>query len=76
MRISVEDFKQQCLALLDQVARTRVPIVVTKRGKPLARVVPVGAPNETPAGGIRVPAESDEELFSTGEVWDVEVVQP
>jgi prevent-host-death family protein len=34
-------FKAQCLALLDEVAETGIPIVVTKRGKPVARVVPV-----------------------------------
>ena len=35
-------FKAQCLALLDEVAETGVAVVVTKRGKPVARVVPVG----------------------------------
>lgn len=34
-------FKAQCLALLDQVARTGQPIIVTKRGKPVARLVPL-----------------------------------
>jgi prevent-host-death family protein len=28
-------FKEECLALLDQVERTREPIVVTKRGHPV-----------------------------------------
>lgn len=34
-------FKARCLALLDRVARTGEPLVVTKRGRPVARVVPV-----------------------------------
>jgi prevent-host-death family protein len=34
-------FKAECLALLDRVARTREAIVVTKRGRPVAEVVPV-----------------------------------
>ena len=33
-------FKAQCLALLDKVARTRQPLIVSKRGKPVAKVVP------------------------------------
>jgi prevent-host-death family protein len=41
--IAITEFKAQCLALLDDVARTGQPIVVTRRGKPLARVVPHGA---------------------------------
>ena len=34
------EFKARCLALLDKVARTRQPLIVTKRGKPVAKVVP------------------------------------
>ena len=33
-------FKARCLSLLDKVARTRQPLIVTKRGKPVAKVVP------------------------------------
>ena len=40
--IAVTEFKAQCLALLETVARTGQPLVVTKRGKPLARIVPSG----------------------------------
>jgi prevent-host-death family protein len=40
--IAVTEFKAQCLALLEEVARTGQPLVVTKRGKALARVVPSG----------------------------------
>lgn len=34
-------FKAECLALLDRVARTGEALVVTKRGKPVAKLVPV-----------------------------------
>jgi prevent-host-death family protein len=34
-------FKAQCLALLDEVAETGIAIVVTKGGRPVARVVPI-----------------------------------
>ncbi|MEA3291000.1 MAG: type II toxin-antitoxin system Phd/YefM family antitoxin, partial [Pseudomonadota bacterium] len=40
MDISATDFKAKCLKLLDDVARTHEPVVVTKRGKPIAKVVP------------------------------------
>lgn len=33
-------FKAQCLAILDRVAKDGEPVVVTKRGKPVAKVVP------------------------------------
>lgn len=35
------EFKARCLSVLDEVAETRTEVVVTKRGKPVARVVPV-----------------------------------
>jgi prevent-host-death family protein len=38
--IAVTEFKAHCLALLEDIARTGEPLLVTKRGKPLARVVP------------------------------------
>ena len=33
-------FKAKCLNLIDEVAETRKPLVITKRGKPLVRLVP------------------------------------
>lgn len=33
-------FKAQCLALMDEVEATHEPIVITKRGKPVAKLVP------------------------------------
>jgi prevent-host-death family protein len=40
-RVAAGKFKAECLALLDRVARTGEPLVVTKRGKPVAKVVPI-----------------------------------
>ena len=38
---SAADFKAKCLDVLDQVAEHREPVVVTKRGKPVAQAVPI-----------------------------------
>jgi prevent-host-death family protein len=43
-RRATSEFKAKCLALLDEVAETREPLVVTKRGKAVARVVPAEEP--------------------------------
>jgi len=37
----VSEFKAKCIAILKDVQRTRQPIIVTLRGKPLATVQPV-----------------------------------
>jgi prevent-host-death family protein len=39
--ISAATFKATCLEVLDQVAETGREVVVTKRGKPVARVAPI-----------------------------------
>lgn len=41
--IAAGDFKQRCLALLDEVAASGEPIVVTKRGKAVAQLTPVSS---------------------------------
>ena len=43
MRASV--FKARCLAVMDDVQATGEPVVVTKRGKPVVKVVPAAAEN-------------------------------
>lgn len=39
--IAAAKFKADCLSLLDEVERSRTELVVTKRGRPVARVVPL-----------------------------------
>lgn len=36
------EFKARCLKVMDQVHKTREPVVITKRGKPVAKLVPAG----------------------------------
>ena len=39
--IGAGEFKAKCLKLLDQVAETRETLVITKHGKPVAKLVPI-----------------------------------
>ncbi|MBA4093410.1 MAG: type II toxin-antitoxin system prevent-host-death family antitoxin [Candidatus Accumulibacter sp.] len=39
--IGAGDFKAKCLKLLDDVARTRETLVITKHGKAVAKLVPI-----------------------------------
>jgi prevent-host-death family protein len=64
-------FKNHCLGLLDEVARTRSVVVVTKRGKPVAKLVPVEETSRPrPLKGSVVRESGDP--FSTGESWDAD----
>lgn len=52
--IPAGEFKQHCLRLLDEVRETGHGIVVTKRGTPVAQVVPLPAkPEDDWAGAMR-----------------------
>jgi prevent-host-death family protein len=39
-QISAADFKAKCLKLMDSVERDRIQVIITKRGRPVARLVP------------------------------------
>ena len=38
--IAKSEFKATCLAVLERVRRTRTPIIITRRGEPIAEVIP------------------------------------
>ncbi len=67
--VSASQFKAQCLAMLDEVADTGEEIVVTKRGRAVARVSAATEPR-----GLRgsvIYHVSDEELIKPVDVeWD------
>ena len=71
--IMASTFKQQCLALLDQVARTQVPIIITKHGRPVAQLTPLDPqPHRPTIGSVRLLADDDAAYFSVGEPWEAE----
>ena len=39
--IPAGEFKTHCLTIMDKVRATRDPILITKRGRPVAKLVPV-----------------------------------
>ena len=48
--ITASEFRAKCLALMDEVAETGEEIVITKRGKPTARLVPLRESHRAPFG--------------------------
>ena len=41
LEVPAGDFKARCLKLMNEVQATRRPVVITKRGTPVAKLVPV-----------------------------------
>lgn len=68
--IAAAKFKQRCLALLDSVGPEG--IVITKHGRPVARLVPFQSGHADLIGCMAGKIEVHGDLMSTGEVWDAE----
>jgi len=49
--IQAGEFKARCLALMDLVRDRKEELVITKHGKPVAKLVPVDPPSQAPAFG-------------------------
>ena len=43
-QIAAAAFKSRCLRLMDEVNEGREPLVVTKKGRPVVRIIPAGEP--------------------------------
>ena len=73
--MSAAKFRAECLQVLDTVASARTEVLVTKRGKPVARIVPVGEPPASRYGALRHITrivDADDDLLSAGDGWSVE----
>ena len=69
-RIGAARFKEQCLALLDRLGPDG--LVITKRGKPVARVLPYDRDSASLIGSLRDKLEIRGDIMSTGIRWDAE----
>jgi len=67
--IAAGKFKDICLKTLDDVAKTRTPVIITKRGRPIAKLMPYVEPTAK-KGLIGSILKETGDPFSTGEEWD------
>jgi prevent-host-death family protein len=67
-------FKARCLKVMDEVRSTREPVVITKKGRPVARLVPAEGPAEDVFGCMKGEVEIVGDIVSPAvplEDWDV-----
>ena len=74
--VNAAEFKAKCLAILDEVDRTGVPVTILKRGRPVARVVAATSslrrfPQDDLAGSVEVLGEIDGPVLPAGS-WAAE----
>ena len=72
IRMTATEAKAKILGLLDQVAAGE-EVEITKHGRIVARLVPAVGPSALKGlqQGVAMTNAGDEELFSTGAVWDL-----
>jgi len=72
-QIAAGEFKAKCLHLLDEVQRTRKEIIITKRGRPVARMLPVEQQPPAVFGRMKGTVEILGDIVaSTGEQWQAD----
>ena len=69
-QFSASKFKEQCLALLDNLQPEG--IVVTKHGKPVARVIPVSTDCASLIGSLKGRIKVKGDILTTGIRWNAE----
>jgi prevent-host-death family protein len=62
--IGAAEFKAHCLRILDEVERTREPVTITKRGKPVAEINPVKTEGKLTFGCLASPEYRFDDPFS------------
>ena len=69
--IAAATFKAHCLTLMEDVRSTRRPLIITKRGKPVAKLVPIDEPKDEFIGRLKGVFEVVGDLDADPpEVWE------
>jgi prevent-host-death family protein len=69
-QIAAAKFKEQCLSLLDEVGPDG--IVITKHGKPVAKLIPFATDSASLIGSLAGKVHIRGKILSTGIRWDAE----
>jgi prevent-host-death family protein len=66
--INASKFKEQCLGLLDSLSSEG--LVITKRGKPVAKLIPITSSSAALIGSMKGRLKIKGDLLSTGLEWE------
>ena len=68
--IKISDFKQRCLSLLERLDPEG--FLITKHGKPMARVTPFERDCASLIGALKAKVKVKGDIVSTGVKWDAQ----
>jgi len=66
--INASKFKEQCLSLLDNLDSDG--LVITKRGKPVAKLIPIASSSAALIGSMKGRLKVSGDILSTGLQWE------
>ena len=69
-QIAAAKFKEQCLSILDEVDEEG--IVITKRGRPVAKLIPIRTESAALIGALEDKVKIRGDILSTGAAWDAQ----
>jgi prevent-host-death family protein len=69
-KVGAARFKEQCLALIDQVGPEG--IIITKHGKPVAKLIPIDTESAPLIGSLKGKIKIKGDILSTGLRWNAE----
>jgi prevent-host-death family protein len=69
------EFKAKCLRVMEEVRKYRTPVVITKKGRPVAKLVPPDEPKNTVFGcmasKIKIVGDVESPVLPALEEWDM-----
>jgi prevent-host-death family protein len=69
-KIAAAKFKEQCLSILDSVDEDGV--VITKRGRPVAKLIPIRAESASLIGALKGKLKVKGNILTTGVKWNAQ----
>ena len=69
-QIGAAEFKEHCLSILDEVDEEG--LVITKRGKPVAKLIAIRAESSALIGALAGKLTIKGDILSTGSAWDAQ----
>ena len=69
-QIAAAKFKERCLSILDRVDPDG--IVITKRGKPVAKLIPIRTASASLIGSLKGKLKIKGDILTTGARWDAQ----
>jgi prevent-host-death family protein len=72
-KMAISQFKAHCLEIIEKLQTNQQPVIITKRDKPIAKVVPLDTAKASLFGMLKSKAEIKADILeSIAEKWDIE----